>query len=215
MNEGDDDDDDDEHTDWQDLDTEHRAAAVALGWDEEMWQASQHDETAVPSTFEKAWHALSTREREAAVVMEYDAEGVQWEEERGGADEAPEEGEGEAKGAQNGAVTAAEGADADEHAPAHGDDDDDDEHTDWQDLDTKRRAAAVALGYEEKMWQASQHDETAVPSTFEKGWYTLSTREREAAAMMGYDEIKKQKRMLGAAMCKQLWCVPLWRSSIP
>ena len=39
--------------------------------------------------------------------------------------------------------------------------------------------------------------------------------ESSTMATLKQKEVDKQKRMLGTATCKQLWCVLLWRSSMP
>eukprot|EP00584_Thalassiosira_punctigera_P015585 CAMPEP_0172549846 /NCGR_PEP_ID=MMETSP1067-20121228/22118_1 /TAXON_ID=265564 ORGANISM="Thalassiosira punctigera, Strain Tpunct2005C2" /NCGR_SAMPLE_ID=MMETSP1067 /ASSEMBLY_ACC=CAM_ASM_000444 /LENGTH=71 /DNA_ID=CAMNT_0013337275 /DNA_START=138 /DNA_END=353 /DNA_ORIENTATION=+ len=57
------------------------------------------------------------------------------------------------------------------------------EDYDWKELPKDAQAAATALGYTKKMWDADKE-----PKAADKEWKELSEDEKKAATVLGYTE---------------------------
>lgn len=158
---------------WMEMTQSELAAAAALGYDEASWEAG-----AVTEACGRQWAALSENERRAATLLGYEA--AEWEEEA-------------AASVEVGAAAAAVQPPSIHPQPPQqlpglqppgppqlesvlGKD------KGWAEMIKVEHEAAVAIGYNQALWDAG-----AVTETCGKQWAALSAQERNGAMLLGYN----------------------------
>ena len=147
--------------DWEELPSKVVKAATVLGYTPTIWDDDDRDD---PSAFEKCWKELTSEEREAAKALGY-TENSWNENEDNHDDEEKEESPPPA-------------------VASHHEDEEPIYDMYWDELKDEQRKAALALGYNDAVWNSDQ--DFPLEQLY---WYQLTPEQQKYASTIGYSQL--------------------------